>query len=102
MGPNIDIVAPSGRSDLEAITDIPDEDDDQTTTEAVEQVTETEVSRKKRQNEDTEPIIKEKLSNTFIPEQASSRLNRDDLELSEDEEKLLQKIREKKKELRKK
>ena len=100
--PDIDIIAPSGRSDLESITESVDEDE--TTTEAVtEEVTE--LTGKRRQNEETEPIPKSsRLGNEFVAEQvaATSRLNNDDLDLSDEEAKLLEKIKLKKKELRQK
>merc|ERR1712218_411486 len=76
-------------------------------TELAEETTITEVSRKRRQNDEIEPIFeKSRLSNEFkletstIP--AASRLATEDLNLSEEEQKLLEKIKEKKKELRKK
>ena len=100
--PNIDIVAPSGRSDLESITEAVDEDE--TTTEAVTEAV-TELTRKRRQNEETEPIpMSSRLGNEFVAEQvaATSRLNNDDLDLSDEEAKLLEKIKQKKKELRQK
>ena len=109
--PDIDITASLGRSGLdEELLEDEDEDKDEdteATTELAEDTTITEVTRKRRQNEDQEPLLEQRLSNSFNPEaaedlQASSRLVTSELELSEEEQKLLMKIKEKKKELRKK
>merc|ERR1712014_524429 len=72
--PNIDITAPAGRSALEDIVEEEEEEDD-AVTEAVTELAE----------------------ETTIPE--ASRLATEDLNLSEEEQKLLEKIKEKKKEL---
>ena len=103
----IDITAVSGRSGLddadEETTTLNPEVEEPTTEVDVEE--ETEKSRRRRQNEESEPAV-EKLSNEFVPEteeiDASSRLIKDDIELSEEEQELLKKIKEKKKEQRKK
>merc|ERR1712079_496891 len=100
--PNIDITAPAGRSALEDIVEEEEKEEEEAVTEAI-----TEVSRKRRQNDDIEPIFeKSRLSNEFTLETstipAASRLATEDLNLSEEEQQLLEKIKEKKKELRKK
>ena len=107
--PDIDITASLGRSGLdeELLEDEDKDEDTEATTELAEDTTITEVTRKRRQNEDQEPLLEQRLSNSFNPEvaedlQASSRLVSSELELSEEEQKLLMKIKEKKKELRKK
>ena len=107
--PDIDITAPLGRSGLEEelLEDDEEADTTEATTEIAEETTVTEVSRRRRQNEDQEPLLEQRLSNSFNPEsseelQATSRLVTSDLDLSEEEQKLLQKIKDKKKELRKK
>ena len=107
--PDIDITASLGRSGLdeELLEDEEMDEDTEATTELAEDTTITEVTRKRRQNEDQEPLLEQRLSNSFNPEvaedlQASSRLVSSELELSEEEQKLLMKIKEKKKELRKK
>ena len=110
--PNIDITAPAGRSALEDIVEEEEEEEEEeavteAVTELAEETTITEVSRKRRQNDDIEPIFeKSRLSNEFTLETstipAASRLATEDLNLSEEEQKLLEKIKEKKKELRKK
>ena len=118
--PQIDITAPVGRTGLDDIEDTTTVDpEEEQVTEAVNEAEEeaTEISRKRRQNDETEPRIGGKLSNDFVfnteevstdPEllkevAAATRLIKEDaIELSFEEEKLLQKIKEKKKELRKK
>ena len=107
--PDIDITASLGRSGLdeELLEDEEEAETTEATTEQAEETTITEVTRKRRQNEDQEPLLDQRLSNSFDPTkaedlQATSRLVTSELELSEEEEKLLQKIKEKKKELRKK
>merc|ERR1712157_479228 len=99
--PDIDITASLGRSGLDEDED--KDEDTEATTELAEDTTITEVTRKRRQNEDQEPLLGQRLSNSFNPEaaedlQASSRLVTSELELSEEEHKLLMKIKEKKKE----
>merc|ERR1712218_390121 len=69
-------------------------------TELAEETTITEVSRKRRHNDDIEPIFeKSRLSNEFTLETstipAASRLATEDLNLSEEEQKLLEKRKEK-------
>merc|ERR1712073_225029 len=102
--PNIDITAPAGRSALEDIVEEEVEEEEEAVTEAVtelaEETTLSEVSRKRRQNDDIEPIFeKSRLSNEFTLEtstiSAASRLATEDLNLSEEEQKLLEKIKEK-------
>ena len=107
--PDIDITASLGRSGLdeELLEDEEEAETTEATTELAEETTITEVSRKRRQNEEQEPLLEQRLSNSFDPTisedlQATSRLVTSELELSEEEQKLLQKIKEKKKELRKK
>ena len=107
--PDIDITASLGRSGLdeELLEDEEEAETTEATTELAEETTITEVTRKRRQNEEQEPLLEQRLSNSFNPTlsedvQATSRLVTSELELSEEEQKLLQKIKEKKKELRKK